>query len=677
MSHKKYILDFFPYPSGNGLHVGHTVGYIATDVYSRHLKKKCFDVFHPFGFDSFGLPTEQYAMKVGRDPRIVTEENIKRFKEQLNLLSLDLNWEAEIITSDEKYYKWTQWIFEKLYNSWYNPSLNKAESIETCPHEDLDNYRLAYKKLSEVNWCEELGTVLANDEIEEVDDIKVSTRGQHPITKKEMMQWFLRITPYAERLISGLNGVDWKGKQHQINFIGKSEGFEIDFEIQRHNNGADSKLSNDVYSSEKITVFTTKPETLKDVAFIVTSKNSYLATPRREGEYFTGFYVVTPFYNKIVPIWVADYVLDGYGTGYVMGVPSDDKRDREFGVKHGLYEQNSIPWQIEGFVDDFSTSFIKEKLISQKCGRKKTNFKLHDITFSRQRKWGEPIPLEGETDTMPSYAGSNWYFFRYLDAHNEKVFCDLNKQKQWMPVDLYVGGSEHTTGHVLYARFITKFLHDLGLSSVDEPFKKIINVGLMMGEDGQKMSKSKGNVVNPDDVIKKYGVDAFRLWISFIAPFEQQKSWKEDGIKGCAKFLRNFEKLFDELSDEKSTQQEDLLKKFEDKVSKDIESFSLNTAVPQFMKFLNEISNHKTKNKEVVWSVLYCLDSFAPTFSRKIIENNKEKLTSEIIKIEYEISLIVFDGYRPFDTDQYCDKRKKVELFRKLLKLINFSSQWK
>jgi leucyl-tRNA synthetase len=615
MSQNKYILDMFPYPSGNGLHVGHTVGYLATDIYSRHLKRKGYEVFHPFGFDSFGLPTEQYALKTGKDPKVVTEENIKRFKEQLDLLDLDLNWEAQIITSEEKYYKWTQWIFTKLYTSWYNPVSGKAESIDTCPHTDLDNYRLAYKKLSEVNWCEELGTVLANDEIED----EKSIRGGHPITKKEMLQWFLRITPYSDRLINDLTSVEWKNKQHQINFIGRSEGFEIDFEIQTHNNRIDSKFENEVYSSETVTVFTTKPETLKDVEFLVTSKNSYLATEGKEGEYFTGYYAIVPVYNKIVPIWVADYVVDGYGTGFVMGVPCDDKRDRDFGFKYELYNpQYNQTAHLDILEDDLVTPFIKERLIKSNYGREKVNYKLHDITFSRQRKWGEPIPLEGETDTMPSYAGSNWYFFRYLDAHNENFFCDLEKQKKWLPVDLYVGGSEHTTGHVLYARFITKFLYDLGYSEVTEPFKKIINVGLMNGSDGKKMSKSTGNVVTPDEVIEKWGVDAFRLWISFIAPFEQSKLWKEDGIKGCAKFLKNFEKFFEETSDVKDSKQEELLKTLDDKVTKDIERFSFNTAVPHLMKFVNEMSKFKIKNKEVVWKALDIMEPFTPNFVKNI-----------------------------------------------------------
>lgn len=605
----------FPYPSGSGLHIGHSLNYLATDIYSRHLKRKGFNTFHPFGFDSFGLPTEQYALKTGKDPKVVTEENIKRFKEQLDLLDLDLNWEAQIVTSDEKYYKWTQWIFLLLYNSWYNPETNKAESIETCNYLNLDDYRLAYKKWSKVNWCEELSTVLANDEIEDGKSI----RGGHPITEKEMEQWFLRITPYADRLINDLENVEWKGKQHQINFIGRSEGYEIDFEIQTHNENIDSKFRNDFYSSEVITVFTTKPETLKDVKFLVTSKNSYMATKDREGEYFTGYYAVIPIYNKIVPIWVADYVVDGYGTGFVMAVPSDDKRDRDFGIKHGLYlpeydQSAHLPSDMFGFINT-------DKLIEYNCGRKKVNYKLHDITFSRQRKWGEPIPLEGETDTMPSSAGSNWYFFRYLDAHNENFFCDLEKQKQWLPVDLYVGGSEHTTGHVLYARFITKFLYDLGYSEVIEPFKKIINVGLMNGSDGKKMSKSTGNVVTPDEVIEKWGVDAFRLWISFIAPFEQSKLWKEDGIKGCAKFLRSFEKLFDDLSDISNTKQEEMIKVLDEKVSKDIERFSFNTAVPHLMKFVNDISKEKEKSKPVVWKALDILEPFTPSF----VKNIKEK----------------------------------------------------
>lgn len=450
---KFYILDFFPYPSGNGLHVGHTVGYIATDVYARYMRQCNREVFHPFGFDSFGLPTEQYAIKTGKDPKVVTEENIKRFKEQLAILDLDLNWDAEVVTSHEKYYKWTQWIFLQLYNSWFNYEKNKAEPIETCPFEDKENYRLAYKGDGEVNWCEALGTVLSNDEVKDGK----SERGGHPVIRKTMKQWFLRITPYKKRLKDGLEQVEWKGKVIQSNWIDN----------------------------------------------------------------------------------------------------------------------------------------------------------LHDIVFSRQRKWGEPFPIEGETDTMPSFAGSNWYFFRYLDNNNDNYFCDKEKQN-WLPVDLYVGGAEHTTGHLLYSRFITKVLFDLGHSVVDEPFKKIINVGLMLGTDGQKMSKSAGNSVLPDDIVAKYGSDAFRLWISFIAPFEQTKFWKEDGLKGCVRFLNRLKSLADKVTDEETQWELDKVADLHMKVEKDIVNFSFNTAIPRFMTIVNLLMSKEQVSRRALSEIVGVLSPFCP-----------------------------------------------------------------
>lgn len=444
---REYILDMFPYPSGYGLHVGHAIGYVSTDIYTRWLKLQGKECFHPFGFDSFGIPTEQYAEKVGRPPEEITKENIARFKSQLEILNLDLNWEAEIWTSSPKYWKWTQWIFLQLYNSWFNQETQKAEPIETCPFPDLDNWRLAYKAHSEVNWCEALKTVLSEDEI--IDG--KSERGGYPVEKKKMEQWFLRITAYRERLREGLKNVEWKGKSLQENWL-----------------------------------------------------------------------------------------------------------DR-----------------------------------------------LHDVVFSRQRKWGEPFPLEGEEGVMPAFAGSNWYFFRYLDPKNEEFFCDKEKQVD-LPVDLYVGGAEHSTGHVLYARFITKVLYDLGHSLVDEPFKKIINVGILLGADGLKMSKSKGNAVVPDDVIEKYGVDAFRMWICFIGPFEQIKKWDDAGIKGCQRSLLKYKSLFERAEEIDSDSQRGLLEETKKGFDRDISSFSFNTAIPKFMKFVNSLFKEEKISKEVLDDSLRC-----------------------------------------------------------------------
>lgn len=449
---KHYVLDMFPYPSGSGLHIGHAVGYVATDIYSRWMKKSC-EVIHPMGFDSFGLPTEQYAISVGKSCEQVTVENILNFKRQMNNLCLDIDWDREIVTSNHDYYVWTQWIFLLLYNSWYNGT--KADSIENCPHNDKNSYRLAYKAISEVNWCEELKTVLSNDEIEN----NKSKRGGYPVVKKIMNQWFLRITSYKERLIEGLENVEWENKSVQINWI----------------------------------------------------KN-----------------------------------------------------------------------------------------------------RLHDVVFSRQRKWGEKFPIDGETDTMPSFAGSNWYFFRYLDNKNTNCFCSKEKQFD-LPVDIYVGGAEHNTGHILYARFITKVLYDLGHSIVDEPFKKIINVGLMMGKDGQKMSKSIGNVVNPDDIIEKYGIDAFRLGLCFMGRFKDVKNWNEGSVVGAVRLMDKIKRLLIINEDVGDTEQ----LKFQ--IDADVEKFSFNTAVAKIMTFMN---NNNTLGINQYNEFLNIIEPFVPNF----VKITREKL---------------------------------------------------
>ena len=513
---KFYILDMFPYPSGNGLHVGHCLGYIGTDIYARHKKMGMNnEVFHPFGFDSFGLPTEQYAIKTGRTPQEITTENISIFKKQLSALDLDLNWEAEIITSEPKYYKWTQWIFLKLYNSWYNPITDKAEPIETCSHADKENYRLAYQASVEVNWCEELHTVLADAEV--IDG--KSERGGHPVERRKMFQWFLRIAPYKKRLVGGLKDVVWVGKKVQINWI---------------------------------------QDRLHDVAF---------SRQRKWGE---------PF-----PIY--------YAESNTVGVSED-----------------SLPVLLK-YTDGCSMRIEGER--------------------------------EYETDTMPSFAGSNWYFFRYLDANNENFFCDKDKQSAWLPVDVYVGGAEHTTGHVLYARFITKVLFDLGLSVVDEPFKKIINVGLMKGADGSKMSKSAGNSVRPDEMIEKYGSDAFRLWISFIAPFEQEKFWKEDGLRGCAKFLVRFRRLFDNIVDEEIKEQVDMARKISNAVEKDIEKFSFNTAVPRFMTFVNEMTKQEKVCRSALVIVAFALHPFCPKLCHGLTSALAFKQVIDLVKYRKDMEV--------------------------------------
>ena len=456
-----YILDMFPYPSGSGLHIGHCIGYIATDIYARYVKSLGSEVCHPMGFDSFGLPTEYYAQSVGKSCEEVTQINITRFKEQMKILRLDLDWDREIWTSNPDYYVWTQWIFTQLYNSWFNPETNKAELLETYLGDSPDSVRLVYKATYEANWCEELQTTLADDEV--VDG--KSDRGGYPVVTRLIPSWFLRITPYKQRLIEGLEWVTWKNKKVQRNWI-------------------------------------------------------------------------------------------------------------------------------------------KER--------------LHDVTFSRQKKWGEPIPIEGETDTMPSIAGSNWYFFRYLDPHNAEVFCRTSRQQKWLPVDLYVGGSEHNTGHLLYARFITKVLYDLGHSVVDEPFKRIENVGLMMGSDGQKMSKSKGNAVAPDSMIEEHGIDAFRLGICFMGRFEETKIWDEGSIKGCKKFLNKVRALAATATPSSDESQLGLIAELREAVSGDIERFSHNTAVAKMMTCASRLKK-MTPTRDAVRGLLQVMYPFTPDFSEELL----------------------------------------------------------
>ena len=456
MTQNIYILDMFPYPSGKGLHIGHCVGYIPTDVVARYHRGLGNQVCHPMGFDSFGLPTEYYAISQGKTCEEVTQTNIARFKEQLNMLHLDLDWDREIWTSNPDYYCWTQWIFLQLYNSWFNHETCRAEPIETYWGKDPDSVRLVYKAVYEANWCEELQTTLADDEVTDGR----SNRGGFPVTRKTIPSWFLRITPYKDRLKEGLENVEWANKKSQIKWL---------------------------------------------------------------------------------------------------------KR-------------------------------------------------LHDVTFSRQRQWGEPIPISGETDTMPSIAGSNWYFFRYLDPKNDKEFCSKEAQNKWLPVDTYVGGSEHNTGHLLYARFITKVLYDLGHSTVDEPFKRIINVGLMMGEDGQKMAKSTGNAVAPDAMVAKYGIDAFRLGICFMGRFEEVKSWNEGSVKGCEKFLKKLVDLIGRVEEVEIPEQAGLVTAMSIAVGQDIQRFSFNTAVSKFMTCFNKLKKHDQISRTAMRDYLEALRPFCPHF---------------------------------------------------------------
>lgn len=802
---KYYVLDMFPYPSGAGLHVGHPLGYIASDIVSRYKRLKGFNVLHPMGFDSFGLPAEQYAIQTGQHPAITTDENIARYKEQLKALGFSYDWSRELRTSDPKFYKWTQWIFKLIYNSWYNSDTDKAEHIDTliaklktegnqkinavCDSDTptisaddwnhysekeqqlfLLKYRLTYQAETTVNWCPALGTVLSNDEVKD----GFSERGGHPVVKKKMPQWSMRITAYADRLLSGLDKIDWPEpiKEMQRNWIGKSLGAEIDFQVE---------------SSEKvIRVFTTRIDTIFGVSFMVLAPESELVTelttPAQKQEVeayvavaknrserermsdaknvtgaFTGSYAEHPFSGERIPIWIADYVLAGYGTGAVMAVPSGDQRDFDFAKKFDLpiplineaqelTETEADPTK-EGkiinsdFLNGLSPTEAMERGIEevekQGIGTRKVNFKLRDAIFGRQRYWGEPIPVyyeEGipklipdedlplnlpkvdeylptedgdpplgraedwnynghpyELSTMPGWAGSSWYFFRYMDAHNDAEFCSEKARDYWQDVDFYMGGSEHATGHLLYSRFWTKFLYDMGIIEVDEFAKKLINQGMIQGrsnfayringenkyvsnglksqhdttpihvdvnivkddildieafkqsrpdatdaafilEDGkyhcgwevEKMSKSKFNVVNPDELVERYGADTLRMYEMFLGPIEQSKPWDTNGIEGVYKFLRKFWSLFHDgdsfsISEEEPTKEElKVLHGTIKKVADDAEKLSLNTSVSTFMIAVNELSSMKCNKRAILEPMTIILSPFAPHIAEEL-----------------------------------------------------------
>ena len=734
---KFYVLDMFPYPSGAGLHVGHPLGYIASDIYARFKKHQGFNVLHPMGYDSFGLPAEQYAIQTGQHPKITTEENITTYRRQLDLIGFSYDWNREVRTSNPEYYKWTQWIFLQLFNSWYNLKTNQAESIETLiahfekegnsnidAHTEYEvhfsaeewkqknekeqadilmDYRLAYLADSFVNWCPALGTVLANDEIKD----GVSERGGHPVERKKMQQWSMRITAYSERLLTGLDQLDWSDalKEIQRNWIGKSKGASVNFEVDEHN--------------ESIEVFTTRPDTIFGVSFMVLAPEHELvdklttseqkqtieeyksyAASRSERERmtevkkvsgaFTGTYAIHPFTKAKIPIWIGDYVLAGYGTGAVMAVPSGDQRDWDFAshfklpipniiegadVSEGAYDKKEGKLCNSSFLNglDVKTAMAKaiEEIEKQGFGKGKVNFRMRDAVFSRQRYWGEPVPIyfengiakaipetelplklpevdkylpteDGEpplarssswnynghpieTSTMPGWAGSSWYLFRYMDPNNDQAFANQEQLDYWQNVDLYFGGAEHATGHLLYARFWTKFLNDRGYLKIDEPFKKLINQGMILAEDGQKMSKRYGNVVNPDDVVKEYGADTLRLFEMFLGPLEQSKPWDTSSIEGVHRFLRKLWRLYHnsenqfETSLEKANAEElKALHKCIKKVTEDIERFSFNTAVSTFMICVNDLNDLKCNKKEVLEPLAILIAPFTPHIAEEI-----------------------------------------------------------
>src|SRR6266513_269762 len=723
---KFYVLDMFPYPSGAGLHVGHPEGYTATDIIARHKRIDGFNVLHPMGWDAFGLPAEQYAVKSGQHPAVTTRENVAKFKRQLKRIGFSYDWQREINTTNPRYYKWTQWIFLQIYNSWFNPETNKVEPISTYRGENPDSVRLAYVADVPVNWCPELGTVLAN---EEVVDGK-SELGGFPVVRRPMRQWMLRITAYAERLLNELGGLDWPEgiKLLQRNWIGRSEGAEIDFKIDK--------------SDQKVRVFTTRPDTLYGgtflvlapehslVDFIVTEEQwpavrEYREKTARKSDLeradlskdktgvFTGAYAINPANNKKIPIWIADYVLVGYGTGPIGGVPAHYDRDMDFAKKFDLPvvvvvqptgDEPATGFTGEGIainspiINGLTSAEAKKKITAwleeRGQGKRAINYKLRDWLFSRQRYWGEPFPIvwEGgshrslgenelplvpppledykptgtaepplskakdwiryserairETNVMPQWAGSCWYYLRFCDPNNDQRFAGEQAERYWMGgekpggVDLYVGGTEHAVLHLLYARFWQKVLFDLGYVSKPEPFQRLVNQGIILGEDNQKMSKSRGNIVNPDDVIDQHGADAFRCYEMFMGPLEQMKPWSMRGVEGIARFLarvwrllmtenqRGEWKLSKKIKEVDSTKsQQKLLHATIKKVTEDIESFSFNTAISQMMIFVNAFTNVETIPLSAMRTFLILLNPFAPHISSELWERLNAEFT--------------------------------------------------
>lgn len=697
---KYYVLDMFPYPSAAGLHVGHIEGYTATDIISRYKRMQNFNVLHPMGWDAFGLPAEQYALSTGKDPRSFTYQNIENFKRQIIEAGKGIDWDREFATADPQYFKWTQWIFKKLYE-----------------------HGLAVLKDVEVNFCEGLGTVLANDEIEIVDGKMVSERGQYPVVKKAMRQWVLRITAYADRLLEDLEELDWPEhlKEMQRNWIGKSTGAMMTFKID------ESDLSFDV--------FTTRPDTIYGATYCVlapehplvlsitaedelASVKAYIETTKMKNDMdraldksktgvFTGSYAINPLNHKRIPIWIADYVLPHYGTGAVMAVPAHDDRDFEFAQTHGLDIVEVIQGESEkaftgdgihynsGIIDGLYNEEAKTKIIDYlektKQGFAHNTYKIRDWVFSRQRYWGEPFPViyddndqihmldddqlplelpilknmrpsgtgesplanahdwlyvnEGglkgrrDTNTMPQLAGSSWYFMGYILKHHLGMIpLDSEEAKKaldkWLPVDLYIGGTEHAVGHLLYARFWTKFLHDIGILSVKEPFKKLFNQGMILGSDHSKMSKSKGNVVNPDEIIESHGADALRLYEMFMGPLDAEKPWSTESLNGAKKFLDRVWRMFEfPIVKEEVLPLRQPLHQAIKKVTEDFEKLAFNTAISQLMIFVNEVYKQQTIGKEQARDFLKLLNPICPhiteEINKEILKQNEELIYSD------------------------------------------------
>ena len=825
---KFYVLDMFPYPSGAGLHVGHPLGYIASDIYSRYKRQQGFNVLHPMGYDAFGLPAEQYAIQTGQHPAITTKTNSDRYRNQLKRIGFSYDWEREVTTSDPDYYKWTQWIFLQLFNHGFNNKTQKAESISTLvehfskngsknidaactkelnfsaeewnnknekeQQEVLLNYRLAYRAKTMVNWCPGLGTVLANDEVKE----GISVRGGFPVFQKNMDQWLLRITAYSERLLQGLDKLEWSEslKEIQKNWIGKSVGAEVYFKIEN--------------SDKQILVFTTRPDTIYGATFMVLAPESelveelttseqkaeikkYLAFTEKRTEreriadtknitgVFTGSYTINPFTEEKIPIWISDYVLAGYGTGAIMAVPAHDSRDHAFAKHFNLnivqvvegaditaesYDDKNGKMINSGIINGLEVKDAIKKIISEienrKLGERKINFRLRDAIFSRQRYWGEPFPIyykdempypldeselplvlpevdkflptkngepplaraenwtnkDGyrlETSTMPGFAGSSAYYLRYMDSKNDKEFISKEAVSYWGNVDFYIGGIEHAVGHLIYSRFWNKFLKDLDVVTEEEPFKKLVNQGMIQGRSNfvyrikdtnkfvsknlkseydvtpihadvslvhndildieafkksntefnkaefileagnyicgweiEKMSKSKYNVVNPDDIIEQYGADTLRLYEMFLGPIEQSKPWNTQGIEGVHRFLKKFWRLFFnnekfEVTDDTATKEElKTLHKTIKKVNEDIEKLSYNTAISEMMICVNQLATFKTKKREILEPLTIVISSFAPHIAEELWDKLGQKtILSDAIFPKYDKKLLV------------------------------------
>ncbi|MGG0027122.1 leucine--tRNA ligase [Bacillus safensis subsp. osmophilus] len=685
---KFYALDMFPYPSGAGLHVGHPEGYTATDILSRMKRMQGYDVLHPMGWDAFGLPAEQYALDTGNDPAAFTEENINNFRRQIQSLGFSYDWDREINTTDPNYYKWTQWIFLKLYEK-----------------------GLAYIDEVPVNWCPALGTVLAN---EEVIDGK-SERGGHPVERRPMKQWMLKITAYADRLLEDLEDIDWPEsiKDMQRNWIGRSEGAHVHFEVEGHD--------------EQFTVFTTRPDTLFGATYAVLAPEhalvekitsaaqkeaveAYIKEIQSKSDLertdlaktktgiFTGAYAINPLNGEKMPIWIADYVLATYGTGAIMAVPAHDERDYEFAktfdlpikevVEGGDIEKEAYTGDGTHINSDFLNGLGKEEAIEKAIawleehqkGEKKVTYRLRDWLFSRQRYWGEPIPIihwedgtssavseeelplilpktteikpsgtgesplanikdwvevvdpvtgkkgRRETNTMPQWAGSCWYFLRYIDPHNSEELASPEKLKKWLPVDVYIGGAEHAVLHLLYARFWHKFLYDIGVVPTKEPFMKLFNQGMILGENNEKMSKSKGNVVNPDDIVESHGADTLRLYEMFMGPLDASIAWSETGLDGARRFLDRVWRLFTNedgsLSDKVTEQSGGALERSYHetvmKVTDHYEGLRFNTGISQLMVFINDAYKADTLPKEYAEGFVKLLSPIAPHLAEEL-----------------------------------------------------------